>query len=107
MGLCCAGGVSGAEGSGFCTAPVSAGAAVGTQRWHPPVGLAPVVLGSATGLGSPCSIPRVGIGGGMGQWEMGTPRDSLMAQVGVGGVVALGNRAIIPVTPVWARLVLQ
>lgn len=43
----------------------------------------------------------------MGQWEMGTPRDSLMAQVGVGGVVALGNRAIIPVTPVWARLVLQ
>lgn len=79
----------------------------GTQRWHPPVGLAPVVLGSATGLGSPCSIPRVGIGGGMGQWEMGTPRDSLMAQVGVGGVVALGNRAIIPVTPVWARLVLQ
>lgn len=41
MGLCCAGGVSGAEGSGFCTAPVSAGAAVGFLR---SAGVGPVLL---------------------------------------------------------------
>lgn len=41
MGLCCAGGVSGAEGSGFCMAPVSAGAAVGFLR---SAGVGPVLL---------------------------------------------------------------
>lgn len=48
----------GAEPTATATALVRS---VGTQRWHPPMMLAPIVLGSTTGLGSTCSIPRVGI----------------------------------------------